>query len=277
VTIVRLLPFALCAAAAILGTRGTARADDDNPQALFLSGAKALQEGRAADAIAAFEALADRGVVDPAASFDRGLAYASRVRIGAEVPGDLGRAAHGFEEARGLSKDPKLVAEATRALELVRSEVARRRARAGQPVEVDYGRSLGRAVASLIPEDAWACLAVFFSASLAMALFARWLSRSTRGRAAGAIIAGVSAPSLCLAVAMTLASRHDRHDLREAVVLADARPIDGRGIAIIGATSLPEGARVEVIDADSAAARVRFGASDARVPRASIRELARRD
>ena len=47
-------------------------------------------------------------VVDAAASYDRGLAYAMRVRIGAEVPGDLGRAAQGFEEARELSREDRV-------------------------------------------------------------------------------------------------------------------------------------------------------------------------
>ncbi len=79
---------------------------DDGAAALFESATKALHEGRAGDAIGAFETLADEGVVDAVASYDRGLAYAMRVRIGAEVPGDLGRAAQGFEEARDLSRDP---------------------------------------------------------------------------------------------------------------------------------------------------------------------------
>src|SRR5579864_4158247 len=57
----------------------------DDPNALFGAATAALGEGRATEAIADLEALADRGVVDPVASYDRGLAYAMRVRIGAEV------------------------------------------------------------------------------------------------------------------------------------------------------------------------------------------------
>lgn len=267
-------------ALAALLLAGGARADDtavDTPESLFSAGAKALEDGRPGEAIAAFEALADRGAVDAVASYDRGLAYAARVRMGAEVAGDLGRAAHGFEEARELTSDAKLAADASRALEAVRSEVARRRARAGLPVEVDYGRSLGRAVAGLVPEDTWALLAVLASAFFSLALVVRWLSREARRRAVAGVTAGVAAPVLLVAAGMTLASRHDRHDLKEAVVLADARPIDARGIVVGGATSLPEGARVEVIDSDGAVTRVRFGSSDARVPSAALRLLARRD
>jgi hypothetical protein len=269
---------ALAAAIVALLTAASALADEgvDDTGALFAGATKALQEGRAADAVAALEALADRGIVDPVASYDRGLAYAQRIRVGAEVAGDLGRAAHGFEEARELSNDPKLVADASRALEVVRSEVARRRARAGQPVEVDYGRSLGRTVAHLIAEDTWAEFAVVASASLALALFVRWLSRAHRVRVGAGVTAGITAPALALAAVMTLASRRDRHDLREAVVVADARPLDGRGIALAG-TPLPEGARVEVIETSGAVVRVRFGTSDIRVAAGTLRGMARRD
>ncbi|MDF2694931.1 MAG: hypothetical protein K0S65_3314, partial [Labilithrix sp.] len=88
---------------ALASTIGTARADEETPQeetdpaALFRGANEALAAGRPGEAIAKFEALADRGVVDAVVSFDRGLAYAARVRAGGEQPGDLGRAAHGFE------------------------------------------------------------------------------------------------------------------------------------------------------------------------------------
>ena len=84
-----------------------ARADDapepapveENPSAIFASATAALSAERHAEAIARFEALADRGVVDPVVSYDRGLAYAARVRAKNEQPGDLGRAAHGNSTA----------------------------------------------------------------------------------------------------------------------------------------------------------------------------------
>ncbi|MDP9036516.1 MAG: hypothetical protein M3O50_17075, partial [Myxococcota bacterium] len=220
--------------------------------------------------------LADRGVVDPAASYDRGLAYATRVRIGAEVPGDLGRAAHGFEEARDLSRDPRLIEDASRALAVVRSEVARRRMRLDQPLEVDAGRSLARTLAGLLLEDRWVLLSVASSATLAMGLFVHWLSRIRRVRIAGGVAAGVATPALLFSVAMSLVARHDRQSLREAIVVAaNALPADARGISPVGATPLPEGARVEVIDTNGAWTRIRFGSSEARVPASALRELAR--
>jgi hypothetical protein len=259
-----------------LGSSAPPARAQDEPGALFTQATQALREGRAGDAIASFEALADRGVVDPVASYDRGLAYATRVRIGAEVPGDLGRAAHGFEEARDLSRDARLTDDATHALTVVRSEVARRRTRAGQPVEVDPGRSLTRTVASLLAEDTWAALAVGASALLALGLLVRWLSRAPRLRVACGVAAGVAAPMLAVSIAMTLAARHDRLGLREAVVVtSSARPTDERGIAVVGATPLPEGARVEVVEARGPWTRVRFGTIEASVAAGALRDLAR--
>jgi hypothetical protein len=268
---------ALLAAFVVSMSAAAARAEDDNA-ALFASAVAALHEGRAADAIADLEALADRGQIDAVASYDRGLAYAMRVRIGAEVSGDLGRAAHGFEEARDLARDPRLVEDASRALTVVRSEIARRRTRAGQPVEVDPGRSLARTVAGLLSEDVWALSAAFSSALLALGLFVRWLARAARAHAAGGVVAGVAAPVLAVSLSMALASRHDRATLHEAVVVAaDARPTDERGFALPGSTPLPEGARVEIIDARGAWTRVRFGSLDARIASTALRSLARPD
>jgi hypothetical protein len=256
----------------------SATATERDPDGLFAQGTKAMHEGRAGDAINAFEALADEGVVDASASYDRGLAYATRVRIGAELPGDLGRAAQGFEEARALSHDPRTLEDASRALAAVRGEVARRRLRAGQPADVDAGRSLARAVAGLVPEDVWAALCVASSIVLAAGLFARWRGSAPRVRVAGGIAAGVAMPALAVAIVMTLAARHDRLDLREAVVVTPtARPTDERGITRPGETPLPEGALVEVIDDHGPSTRVRFGAVDVWVPAGALRTLTRPD
>jgi hypothetical protein len=253
-----------------------ARADDPESAALFGAATLALKEGRAGDAVASFEALADRGVVDAAASYDRGLAYALRVRIGAESPGDLGRAAHCFEEAHDLARDAKLADDAARALVVVRSEIARRRTQAGLQVEVDPGRSLSRTLAGLLAEDTWAWTAVSASALLAIGLFVRWATREGRSRVTGGIVAGVAAPVLALSAAMTLAARHDRLDLREAIVVtSSARPVDERGLTVAGAAALPEGARVEVVESQGPLTRVRFGTREVWTSASALRDLAR--
>jgi hypothetical protein len=267
-----------CVVAFLVGSGARLARADDDPGALFASATKALHEGRAGDAIASFETLADTGAVDAVASYDRGLAYALRVRIGAEVPGDLGRAAHGFEEARDLSRDRGLTDDAEHALGVIRGEVARRRMRAGEPVEVDPGRSLARTLAGLQPEGLWSAMAVAFSAAFAGGLFARRWGRHPRARIAGGVVASVSGPALAFAIAMTLAARHDRLTLREAVVVTPgARQTDSRGLAVPGAPALPEGARVEIVEPRSASTHVRFGAIDAWVSSSTLRELTRID
>jgi hypothetical protein len=267
---------AACLLACLAVLNASVAGAEDDPSALFTEGTAALKEGRAGDAILAFESLADRGIVDPVASYDRGLAYADRVRVGAEVPGDLGRAAQGFEEARDLTHDERLAEDALHALTVVRSEVARRRTRAGQPVEIDPGRSLARTVARLLREDTWSFAAVAASALLSLGLLVRWASERRRLRIGGGVSAGIAAPVLALSVAMALAARHDRLDLREAVVVsASARPSDDRGIALAGATPLPEGARVEIIEARGSLEHVRFGSLEGWLPMESLRDLAR--
>jgi len=274
-------PLSLVVLAFTLALPGRALAEaaprsEPDPAALFTAATQALHEGRPGDAIASLESLADRGIVDAAASYDRGLAYAMRVRIGAEVPGDLGRAAQGLEEARDLARDARLADDAAKALGVVRSEIARRRARANEPVEVDPGRSLSRALAGLLAEDTWAWAAVAASALLALGLLVRWAAGERRARVTGGIVASVAAPALALSIAMTLAARHDRLDLREAVVVAPAaRPVDDRGITVAGATPLPEGARVEVIETQGTLAHVRFGTREAWIAAGVLRELAR--
>jgi hypothetical protein len=270
-----ILAATVAVALTVFSSGGAARADDETT-ALFASAAAALSAGRAAEAISSFESLADRGVVDAVASYDRGLAYAMRARIGAEVPGDLGRAAHGLEEARDLSHDPKLVDDASRALASIRSEVARRRMSAGDPVEVDPGRSLAHTLASLLAEDTWSAIAVLSSATLALGLFVRAASSARRTRIVGGVASSVLAPILAAAIAMTLAARHDRTRVREAVVVvANARPIDERGITVPGATPLPEGARVEVVDTRGPWSRIRFGSIEARIASSGLRGLGR--
>jgi hypothetical protein len=251
---------------------------DEDSTALFGRAASALQQGRSGDAIAELESLADRGVVDPVASYDRGLAYAMRVRSGDEVPGDLGRAAQGFEEARGLSKDDSLTEDASRALSAIRAEVARRRVRAGESVALDQGPPVSRVLSHLLTEDAWAWLAVMASIALGLALFVRWLTPLRRARIASGVVLGVGAPMLAICGAMAFAARHDRISVREGVIVAPAAlPSDERGIARPGVAALPEGARVELTETRAGWTRVRWGSVDAWIASASVRPLERGD
>ena len=254
----------------------TEPASVDRPPSEFDTGVKALADGHASDAILAFESLADRGFVDPSASYDRGLAYALRVRLGGESPGDLGRAAHGFEEARDLASDSALKDQATRALTIVRGEVARRRARSGEPVEVEQSPPPHIAVARAFAEDTWSILAVVMSCAVAVSLVVRASAKARRVKIGGTIGIALSALLLGLSSWATHVRRVERRTLEEAVVVAqNARPSDATGLARPSAGPLPEGARVQVMERTAGLVRIRWGSVDAWLPASTLRILAK--
>jgi hypothetical protein len=271
---------------AIAFTAHTARADAaasapapaDETATIFATALQALGDGRPGEAIANFEALGDRGVVDPVVSFDRGLAYGARVRGRGALPGDLGRAALGFEEARALTRDPVLARDATKALGTIRAEVARRRALAGEPVDVDPGVSLGRAVVSLASENAWEGLAALASLVLTGSLFLRWLASARRVTIAASITMAIAGPLLAAGAVLVLAARDQRLHLQEGVIVSEsARLSDEHHLTLPGAAPLPEAARVTIEETSGGWARVRFGAQRGYVPSPSVRPLARPD
>src|SRR5450432_923616 len=156
----------------LLSSRGWT-AGEETTDALFQKGVAALAEGAVNEAVETFEALADRGFVHPDASFDRSLSYLGRVRAGIERPGDLGRAAAALEETLLCRPDDR---DAESALELVRAEVARRRARSGSVAEVEARPTLERAIIGLASEYTWSILAALSSAVLTLGLIFRVLA-----------------------------------------------------------------------------------------------------
>lgn len=265
---------------------GVASAETATDDEVFAAGVQALADERPNDAIGNFEILADRGRVDPVVSYDRGLAYAARVRAGAEVAGDLGKAAHGFEEAIALTDDPALARDAARALEQVRTEVGRRRAREGTAVELDTRRPIWRSVAHALPENGWSGLSLAVSLLLAVAVLVRWRSTTAgegsailRARAAANVAVGALVPALCLTAALAATARSDRLGLEEAIVISpSARLSDAKGIALPGTTALPEGARVEILGGGGGTnlTAVRAGGTQAFLPSAALRPVARK-
>jgi len=233
-----------------------------------------LRGGRAEDAIALLESLADRGVVGSGIADDRGIAYAMRVRSGQGQPGDLGRAAHAFEEA--LRRDPgDRLARA--ALDDVRREVARRDlASGGKPTEVG-SPPMWRAIVVAAPGDVWAALALFGSIALAVALGVRpFVSRGKRLAASTVVVVG-----LVLAVAgsgLGFGARWVRAHVREAVIVAPdtiTHPPTAAGESGDGAEPmrLVEGTRVDVVEERMTEALVRTDRGEGWVPRSALRAL----
>lgn len=273
--------FAVLLACVALAT--TARADEDapheetDPTALFLGAHEAIVADRPGEAIAKLEALADRGVVDAVISFDRGLAYAARVRAGAEQPGDLGRAAHGFEETRALSRDPKLIADAATALAAVRSEIAHRRSRAGEPIEIGHGVSLGRSIVDLLPENVWATLAAIMALVLSGAILARRTLTEPRAKVAATTSGAIAGALLLTTSALAWAARDARLHLREGVVIApNARLLDARHLAQDGVAPVAEGARARIVEETGGFSHVLVGGADGYLPSSTVLPLAKR-
>lgn len=266
---------------AVLAFPAIAHADDEvqeqDPAALFAQANDALASNRPNEAIAKLEAVNDRGIVDPVVSFDRGLAYAARVRAGAEQPGDLGRAVHGFEEAKELTRDPALTKEAVSALATVRSEVARRRARAGEPATVETGFSLGRAITRILPENAWAGLAGALAAVLSVAIVLRRMAERPRAKVAATTTGAIAALALVVIAGLTWVARDARRNLREGIlVVPTARLLDAKHLPVEGAQPLPEGLRVRILDEDGGYSRIAFVGGEGSVPTSSVLPLARR-
>lgn len=249
---------------------------DDTPDVLAQKAVAALKGGHPAEAIADFESLADRGIVDANMSFDRGLAYAERVRVGGEQPGDLGNAAHGFEEARTLTHDSALRDQCTRALAIVRAEVGHRRSRAGHPADLEQTPRLREAIVGAVSEDAWCLLALLTSIAATVALYVRWLTDERRREVAANVALAIAVPVLAGTVICAFFARDMRlHRVDAVVVSGSARPSTSAGIALPNAETLPEGARVQVLAENAGWDQIRWGALDTWVPASAVRTIER--
>lgn len=256
-----------------------ATVEDQDPATMFREATDALAGERPSDAITRFESLSDKGVVDAVASFDRGLAYARRVHAGAaaEQAGDLGRAAHGFEEARELTRDRALADEATRALVAVRAEVARRRARSGEPVDLEHGVSLGRSIVGLLPENVWALLAIVLATVLTIALAVRARVTLARAKVAATTTCAVSGAVLAITALCAWSARDARLHLREGVVVTpNARLLDDRHVVRDAVAPIAEATRVRIVDEGGGYARVSVAGQDGWLPSSAVLPIAKR-
>lgn len=242
----------------------------------FADGLAALERGAVDAAIDHFEALADRGFVHPDASYNRAAAYVARARSSARKPGDLGRAAAALAETLELRPGD---ADAERALEAVRAEIARRRARqGGDPMAARP--SLGRAVVGLLPEAVWLWAAVLGAVVCTIGLIVRLTSSARRPRLGGTIAASIGAGVLLLTGTLTYAARSLRLGSEPAVVVVpEARLLDehGRPIPTPRADDaiIPEGASVHVLERGANLFKVEWGSSEGWLAAGQVRLLAK--
>jgi hypothetical protein len=278
-----------------------AHADEIAPadKALADKAAATLAAGEYGAAIDALEALADRGVQHPDASYNRGLAYLMRIRARAGKPGDLGRAAAAFEETRRLRPDDE---DASNALDLVRAEVTRRRARKGNDA-VDQRPTLDRLVAGLVSDRAWTIASVVASCLLALGLVLRRFDRPDASepaaakdakdlrstepaaahklasgpahplRVAGSVLVIVGVVALLLLAPIAWHARTLRLTTRPGVIITtEAHLTDDTGTAA-GGDPIPEAAAVEVGERKAGLVHVRWGAIEGWLPATSVRVL----
>ena len=240
----------------------------------FEAAVTALSEQRPQTAIANLESLADQGVVDAQASYNRGLAYAMRARLAAQ-PGDLGRAIHALEEARSLTSRRDTRDAAQQAIVLLRSDVARRRARLGEPAVVQPAPPLHRTLAHVLPEDLWAILALVSASVFGLGLFLRAWGKG-RVRLTGVTASGVSTLGFAVSLAATLVARHERLHVEEGVVVAEsARVVDDKRAPIASESPLPEGTRLEIVGRDRGYVAVRLPSRDAWIADQTILTIAK--
>jgi len=240
-------------------------------------GLEALKRGAFQNAIDEFELLADHGFVHPDLSFNRGAAYVGRAGSSHARPGDLGKAAAAFSEVLFLRGDDE-VAEA--ALDRVRNEIARRRAREGaEPVAARP--SLARAVVGLLREGAWCMLAALGSVLLTIGLALRLFGQRSPTRLAGAIAGALGMTMLLLGAGLGIAANHyHRTSTAAVVVVSEARLLDENGVPVRQLdgvpehVAIPEGAGLYVLERRGSLVRVEWGTTYAWVSSSQIRPLA---
>ncbi len=267
--------FCAVLSALVVGGTFVGSASAETPKEEFDAAVTALERGAYGDAIDHFELLADRGFTHPDASFDRAAAYIGRARSPQKQPGDLGRAAAALAETLALRPDDR---EAESALDAVRSEIGRRRARTGGSPLVARPR-LSRALVGLLPEQAWGVLGALGSASLAWGLALRLFVKRTTAEVPGALAAGIGALLLCVGGGLALEARHFRRTSTLAVVVVpEARLLDDAGRPLATPASgesnvVPEGAEIYVLERRGGLDRVEWGTTDGYVIAGQVREV----
>lgn len=255
---------------------GPAAAAEGGPEQQLAAALESLGRGAHDDAIDRMESLADSGFSHPDASYDRALAYVERARSANARPGDLGRAVAALEETLLQRPDD---ADAERALERVRGEIARRRAREGaEPVVAKT--TLARAVVGLLPEVVWAGLAALGSLLLTLGLAGRLVAPTERRRLAATVVASVGGVVLASTGGLALGARHFRVSSRPAVVVVgDARLLDEAGKPLVQKggvpehVSMPEGTSLFVRERRGELLRVEWGSTEAWVQSSQVRVL----
>ena len=270
---------ALCCALAaclwLLFNAAPARAD--SPDQAYAAALAALNKGAVNEAIDRLELLADQGVVNADASLARAAAYLARADGSGSQPGDLGRAAAALSETLLLRPDD---AQADRALDAVQTEIARRKSKQQESVVVRP--RLSRAMAGLLPEQAWAILAALSSLAIAAGIIVRRLAARPLVRLSTVVSISVGAALAVIFGGAAYAAEQFRVTSQPAVVVvSEARLTNELGRPRpykrgADTTTVSEGATVYVKERREGRCLVEWGSADGWLSLSEVRLLAQR-
>ncbi|MBK6517103.1 MAG: hypothetical protein IPM79_20365 [Polyangiaceae bacterium] len=228
----------------------------------------ALEKGDHDGAILELEGLADAGVLHPDVSFNRGLSYALRARSDSATPGDLGRAAAGFEEAARLRPGD---AEAERALDAVRAEVARRRSRQDKN-DVIVRPSLDRVVMELLSPVVWSLAAMGASLLLGLGILLRWRPAGWV-HVVGAVLAPIALALLLVLAPLAYFARDHAETRRAGVIVAPSTTLETDEGKRTDAPEIPEASLVELGPRRDDKVLVRWGNYEGWAPYRDVRTV----
>jgi len=246
----------------------------ETPQQSYAAALAALAKGADNEAVDRLELLADQGVVSADASLARAAAYLARAEGQRAQPGDLGRAAAALNEALLLRPGD---VRAEQALETVQSEIARRKSKQQESVMVRP--RLSRAIAGLLPEQAWATLALLCSLTVAIGIVLRRLAVSSFLRLTGTVALSVGSALMVAFGTGAYAAEQFRVSSQAAVIVVPEAHLtneQGRQLpAKRGAdtTAVPEGATVYVRERRDERCLVEWGSTDGWLRLSEVRLL----
>ncbi len=247
----------------------TAAPSHEVPPEAYQRAVGALEKGEATAAIDELEAITDQGVVHPDVSYMRGLAYALRARGKAAEPGDLGRAAAALEEAHRLRPSD---AEADKALDLVRAEVARRRSKQDKN-DVVVRPSLDRVILEAFSPATWSIAAMAASAILAIGVLMRW-RKAGLVHVVGAVVTPIALLATVALGPIAFFARQHAATRKPGIVVAPETRIEDEDGKPADAPVIPEASLVEVGPRKENRVLVRWGNYEGWVPWGAVRTLA---
>ncbi|MFO0548470.1 MAG: hypothetical protein U0271_08795 [Polyangiaceae bacterium] len=244
--------------------------DVASPEQNFSRATAALRAKRYDEAILELEALADEGYLHADIAYDRGLAYALRAATPGAQPGDLGRAAAAFEEAKRMAPRDE---ESARSLDLVRAEVARRRSKEDKK-DVIVRPSLDRVILTAFSPNVWAYFAMASSLLLGLGLVL-WRAKKTGiVHVTGSVLSPIAFVATVTLAPIGYFSRRHADTTKSAVVVAPEITLKTDDGEKSDAPTIPEATLVEIGQRRDDDVLVRWGSYEGYAPARSVRVLA---